>query len=184
MRVEQLPIIDFATADRLATNPVVRIGQAVLSAIRLRRCASVGRRVRTAGRIWVHGEGRVIISDDVTLDGSAAPIELFPWAGAELVIGPGTVIGGGTSIECTRSIRIGAHVRIGSFSRVIDSHLHTLIGTRHVRPEPRPVVIGDHAVLGPRCIVMAGADIATGMTYGAASIIRQERRRSARFPSV
>jgi acetyltransferase-like isoleucine patch superfamily enzyme len=151
----------------------VRVGQAVLSAIRLRRCASVGRRVRTAGRIWVHGEGRVIISDDVTLDGSAAPIELFPWAGAELVIGPGTVIGGGTSIECTRSIRIGA--------RVIDSHFHALIGTRHVRPAPRPVVIGDHAVLGPRCIVMAGADIATGMTYGAASIIRQERRRSARF---
>ncbi len=184
MRVEQLTRPAATVEHGAGGGPVVLAAGSVITAIRLRRCAAVGRRVRAFGRIWIHGDGRVLIGDDVTLDGSHAPIELFAWADADLVIGSGTRIEGGASIECTRSIRIGARVRVGTFARIMDNHFHALLGNRHVSPEPQPVVIGDDVVLGPRTIVMAGATIPAGTVHGAASIVRRDRRRTARVPDA
>lgn len=142
----------------------------------LRRCAAIGTGVVVRGNVWIHGEGRVVVEDGVVLDGRAAPIELFPWDAAEIVIGRGSRIEGGTSIEATRSVRIGARNTIGGFCRIMDSHFHALLGDRHVRPAPRPVTIGDDVTIGPRSIVMAGAAIEPGSTFGATSVIRQTTR--------
>ncbi|MCC7053609.1 MAG: hypothetical protein IT355_10090 [Gemmatimonadaceae bacterium] len=129
--------------------------------------------------MWIHGDGHVILGNRVILDASAAPIELFPWAGAEIVIGDDCVLEGGTSIEATRSIRIGSGARIGSFARIMDSHFHALVGDRHVRPEPQPVVLEDDVQLGPRCVVLAGSRIACGARITAATVVRRPSRRQA-----
>ena len=156
-------------ADPFARGPVERIRTAVA----LRQCHSVGRDVRLIGRLWIHGAGRVIIGNRVTFDAASAPIELFPWDGAEIVIGDDVIIEGGTSIESTKSIRLGARTHIGAFSRVMDNHFHPLVGDRHIRPRPRPVVLEDGVQLGPRCVVMAGAILPEGARYAAGSVIRR-----------
>jgi acetyltransferase-like isoleucine patch superfamily enzyme len=141
----------------------------------LRACAAVGLSPRVSGRVWVHGDGEVIVGDRVVFDGSTAPIELYPWAGASIVIGDDSYLAGGTSIESTSSIKIGARARIEGFCSVMDNHFHPLVGDRHARPSPRPVVIEDDVVLGPRTIVLAGARVERGARVPAGTVIKRPR---------
>lgn len=140
-----------------------------------RRCAHVGARVTITGRVWVHGAGVVEIGDDVQLRAESAPIELFAHRGARLVIGAGSVIEGGASLEATSSVVLGPRTVLGAFTRVMDNHFHPLLGDRHSRPMPRPVAIGADSQFGPRCIVLAGADLPAGSRFGAGSVIRTRR---------
>ena len=152
-----------------------RVPDAWVTRVKLRRCVSVGASPRVVGRVWVHGEGQVFIGDRVVLDAASAPIELYPWAGATIIIGDDTFIAGGTSFEATESITVGARVTLGGFCRIMDNHFHPLVGDRNVRPPSRPVLIEDDVTLGPRSIVLAGAQIARGTRAPAGSIINRAR---------
>ncbi len=162
--------------DRLPAG-VRKALRSTVTAVRLRGCRSVGSGVRVYGRLWIHGEGDVYIGDRVIFDGSLAPIELFPWAGATISIGDDSYIGGGTSIEATASITLGAKTNLGGFCRVMDNHFHPLVGCRHIVPEPRAVVFEDDIILGPRSIVMAGVHLANGTRYSAGSVIKRSSRK-------
>ena len=142
---------------------------------KLRACASVGLSPRVRGRLWIHGDGAVTVGDRVFFDAASAPIELYAWAGASIVIGDDSVIAGGTSIEATRSITLGARTRLGSFCKVMDNHFHPLVGDRHARPAPRPVVVEDDVVMGPRAIVLAGARVERGARVDAGTVIKRSR---------
>jgi acetyltransferase-like isoleucine patch superfamily enzyme len=148
----------------------------LLSRYKLRACHTVGNKVRVFGRLWIHGDGDVLIGDRVTFDGSTAPIELYPWAGATIIIGSDSFIGGGTSIEATSSITLGARTRLAGFCRIMDNHFHPLVGNRHLRPAPRAVVIEDDTSIGPRSIVMAGVHLSSGSRFGAGSVIKRSSR--------
>jgi acetyltransferase-like isoleucine patch superfamily enzyme len=146
---------------------------------KLRACASVGLSPRVRGRLWIHGKGEVTVGDRVCFDAGGAPIEMYAWAGASIVIGDDSYIAGGTSIEATSSIKIGARAHLGSFCRVMDNHFHPLVGNRHVLPKPRPVVVDDDVALGPRTIVLAGARVERGARVLAGTVIRRPHRRDA-----
>ncbi len=143
------------------------------------RCLSVGHRVTVRGRVWIHGDGDVIVGDDVVLDGANAPIELRTRAGARLSIGDRTTIGGGTSIEAEGKLFIGDDVQVGAFSKIIDSHFHRVTGDRHQRREAGEVVIGDGAVLEPYCIVIPNAVIGPGATVAARTVVSKKVPRGA-----
>lgn len=147
----------------------------------LRRCDARGRDIRVVGRLWIHGEGRVVLGDRITFDAATAPIELFPWAGAEIVIGDDSVLEGGTSIECTQSVTLGARTHVGAFSRIMDNHFHPLVGNRHIRPRPRPVVFEDDVRIGPHSVVMAGVHLPRGARFAAAAVIRRGARPELRL---
>lgn len=139
----------------------------------LRGCASVGRAPRASGRVWIHGDGMVHVGNDVFLDAENAPIELYSWPGAEIVIGDDVHIEGGTSIEATESVVVGARSRLGPFCRVMDSHFHPLVGDRNVRPASHPVVIEADVALGSRSIVLAGAHVERGASVEAGTVVRR-----------
>lgn len=147
---------------------------------KLRACASVGQAPRVTGRVWIHGDGEIRIGDDVFFDAAKAPIELYSWAGAAIVIGDGGHIEGGSSIEATESIVLGARSKIGAFCKVMDNHFHPLVGNRNVRPPPRPVVIEEDVTIGPRSIVLAGARVERGSRIEPGTIVR----RSASSPPI
>jgi acetyltransferase-like isoleucine patch superfamily enzyme len=115
----------------------------------------------------------------VYLDARTAPIELYAWAGASIVIGDDAYIGGGTSIEATGSILVGARAHLGAFCKVMDNHFHPLVGNRNTRPLPRPVVLGADVRVGPRAIVMAGARIAQGTKVEAGAVVKRATRAGA-----
>jgi acetyltransferase-like isoleucine patch superfamily enzyme len=142
---------------------------------KLRACASVGLAPRVRGRLWIHGDGEILVGDRVFFDAAFAPIELYPWAGASIVIGDDSYIAGGTSVEATCSITLGPRTHLGSFCKVMDNHFHPLVGDRHARPAPRPVVVEGDVVLGPRTIVLAGARVERGTRVGAGTVIKRSR---------
>lgn len=147
-----------------------------LALYKLRACASVGRSPRVRGRLWIHGDGEITIGDRVFFDGELAPIELYAWAGASIVIGDDSYLGGGTSFEATSSITLGARTHLGGFCRLMDNHFHPVVGDRHVRPAPRPVVVEDDVIMGARTIVLAGARVERGARVDAGTVLKRAKR--------
>jgi acetyltransferase-like isoleucine patch superfamily enzyme len=139
---------------------------------KLRRCARVGPSTRAHGRIWIHGHGTVRLGSGVVLDGAARPIELHALErGSEIVIGDSVHICGGTSIEAVLSVKVGARSRLGAFARIMDSHFHPLVGDRHQRPLAVPVVVGEDVEIGPRAILLAGAQVGSGAMVRSGAVI-------------
>lgn len=137
----------------------------------LRRCASVGKAPWVRGRVWIHGAGRVRLGDRVRLDASLAPIELHVEQGAELILEDDVCIEGGSSLEAQQRVHIGARSRVGAFCKVLDNHFHPLRGDRHARPRSTPVHVGEDVLLGPRVILLPGAQLERGVQVLAASVI-------------
>lgn len=159
-----------------AVSSCVDVVREQLARHRLRRCTWVGGSPRVRGRLWIHGPGDILVGDRVLFDASRAPIELYAWRGATIVVGDDTYVGGGCSLEATASIRIGARNRLEAFCRIMDNHFHPLVGDRNETPTPRPVALGDDVSLGPRTIVLAGASLPAGTWLPAGSVVNAPRR--------
>jgi amino acid adenylation domain-containing protein len=157
-----------------AWRPYVTIlrdaSRSLATAYKLRDCAEVGAGSRVIGRVWIHGEGRIVIGQRVLLDGSGAPIELHVELGAQIVIGDDVVVGGGTSIEATHSVSIGARTRVNAGCKIMDSHFHAL-DDRLERPPARAVVVEEDVQLGRKVILMAGARVGRGTIVEARTVV-------------
>jgi len=146
--------------------------RSVRSRWKLRRCTRVGRAPIVSGRVWVRGPGNIRIGDGVVFDGSAFPIELHTLEpDSEIVIGDGAVIEGGTSIEAVIAVHVGDRARLGSFSKLMDNHFHSMVGDRHRRPPSAPVVVGPGAEIGPKAVLLAGAQVGAGAIVRAGTVL-------------
>jgi len=134
------------------------------------------------GRVWIPGEGRLRIGRGVRLVGRRAAVELRAHEGGEIIIEDGVLIEDGTSVEATRSVRIGAGARIGPFCKIIDNHFHPTVGDRDERPEPVAVSIGEGAIIGPRSVILPGADVGAGAWLGPAQVLSFRLPAGAEFP--
>jgi acyl transferase domain-containing protein/acetyltransferase-like isoleucine patch superfamily enzyme len=165
------PVEGTAVAPRRPYTTLLRDASVSLaSAIKLRRCAAVGSGSRVIGRVWIHGEGRVVLGERVLLDGTHAPIELHPSAGAEIVISDDVVVEGGASIEATRAVRIGARTHVGAYCKIMDTHFHDVAGGYESVP-PQPLVVEDDVDLGPHSILTAGAQVGRGTIVEARTVL-------------
>jgi acetyltransferase-like isoleucine patch superfamily enzyme len=142
------------------------------SRLRLLGCQRVGEGVQVWGRLWIHGEGRLVLGDRVRLDARRAPIELHSEPGASIEIGDDVLIEGGTSIEARASVVIGERTQVHAFCKILDNHFHATTGDRQAAPESAPVVIGPDADIGERCIVLPGARVGAGAAVGTAKVVR------------
>lgn len=142
------------------------------SRLKLRRCARVGRSPSVAGRLWIHGPGRVEIGDRVRLGSAVAPVELNAGPGARIVIGSDARIEGGTCIEAQEAVSIGDGSHVGGFARVIDNHFHRVQGDRRERPPSMPVQIGAGASIGWRAVVLPGAQVPAGAVVPPGGVVR------------
>ncbi len=147
-----------------------KFATSLATAYKLRDCASVGTGARVAGRVWIYGEGRIVIGERVFLDGSRAPIEIVPERGAEIVIGNDVVLEGGSSIVSTNSVIIGARSHVGMFCKIMDNHFHQL-GNRAERPKGHALVVEEDVRLGPYAILTAGAHVGRGAIVESRSVV-------------
>jgi acetyltransferase-like isoleucine patch superfamily enzyme len=123
------------------------------------------------GRVWIRGTGRVRIGSGARLVGRRSPIELHTHDSGEIVLGDGVLVEDGTSIEATSSVHVGANARIGAFCKIIDNHFHHTTGDRFDRPEGVPVTVGQGAVVGPRSVLLPGAEVGAGARLGPAMVL-------------
>jgi acetyltransferase-like isoleucine patch superfamily enzyme/acyl carrier protein len=133
-------------------------------------CTKVGRGVRTGECIhWISGSGRLIIGDNVLLDGKSSFMFAVRYATMPtLSIGSQTTISGGCSLTVGREISIGNNCLIASGVYIFDSPGHptdpVLRKNGHpARPEDvRPVKIESNVWLGTNSVVFPGVTIGEG----------------------
>lgn len=135
-----------------------------------RRRPALARSAQVLGRVWIHGQGDLIVDEDVVLDARSAPIEIHAARGARISIGRGARIGPGASLEAIARITIGAGATLGDFCKIMDNHFHPLDG-EHRLPPSRPVVVGAGAIIGERAILLPGATIESGAVVPAGAVV-------------
>jgi len=147
------------------------------STLKLWRCAKVGARVQVEGSVWIVGEGRIEVGDDVRLDGRAAPIELQTGRGALLRIGAGCVLEAGVSIEAQDHVELGPRCLLRPFAKVMDNQFHLVASDhRRRRPPSSAVRLGAGVELGAHSIVLPGAALEAGVTLGPGVVIGRHVR--------
>ncbi len=142
-------------------------------------CYRVGRGLRTGVFIhWVQGAGRIILGDDVTVDGRCT----FTFGASfserpTLEIGDRTTIGHGCSFAVGKSIRIGEDCLIAQGVAMLDSSGHPLNPEQrraHLPPaaeEVKPIVIGNNVWIGDNAKIMPGVTIGDGSVVAAGSVV-------------
>jgi carbonic anhydrase/acetyltransferase-like protein (isoleucine patch superfamily) len=142
-------------------------------------CTSVGRGFRTGVFVhWVQGSGRIIIGNDVTIDGRSSFAFGSSFSEAPtLSIGDGTTIGHGCSFAVGKRITIGRHCLIAQGVSMLDSSGHPLDPAKRLAGAPpdvddvKPIVVGDNVWIGDQAKIMPGATIGDGAVVAAGSVV-------------
>lgn len=137
----------------------------------LRNCNHVGRWTRLNGRAIILNQGGYIsIGERVLLFFEHAPSIFAVFPGGRLEIGDRTSVNYGADFAATGLVKIGSDCGIGTHVIIMDSDFHEL-DDRSRRPEPKPVVIGNHVWLANRSMVLPGVTIGDGAVIGAGSVV-------------
>lgn len=158
---------------RMLKPLIAKTVEVVNGRIHLRTCSRVGRYVRVTGRPYVYNRGVITIGDRVLIRNTTVRCELVASRGARLEIGPRTWVGYGCSIAAQRSIRIGADCHLGPYTNILDNDYHDVYD-HQVKPESRPVVIGDNVWIGTRVIILPGVTIGDGAVIGAGAVVTRD----------
>lgn len=143
------------------------------------RLAAFGDRSLLESPAWIYGGKSIAVGARVRI-WRGARLETFrPVAGeVRLRIGDGTVIQPGVHIGAAESVTIGCNVLFASGVYVTD-HDHDVSDPfenviHNRRLVTAPVVIGDHAWLGERVIVLKGVTIGERSIVGAGSVVTRD----------
>lgn len=136
-------------------------------------CEKYGRNVHTGAYIhWVQGQGRLIIGDNVHIDGKSSFLFAIRYTDSPtLRIGSNVVIGHGCAFTVGREISIGDNVKIAMNVEMFDSPGHATdpelrrSGAPALQEDVKPILIDDDVWVG------AGATIYPGVTIGKCSIV-------------
>lgn len=142
-------------------------------------CASYGRNLHTGVYFhWVRGRGKLIIGDNVVVDGKcsfffAARFDPYP----TLIIGDNTGIGHDCSFTIGKQISIGQNCKIAENVWIFDSPGHPadpvarLTGSPVASEEVKPVTVEDNVWIGKRAIIMPGVTIGQGSIVAGGAVV-------------
>jgi acetyltransferase-like isoleucine patch superfamily enzyme len=145
-------------------------------------CTRYGRNLRTGVFVhWVQGHGRIILGDDVIVDGKCS----FTFGSRftdspTLTVGDGTGIGHGCAFTVAREIRMGRNVRVALNVRMFDSPGHPanpaarLAGLPAGEEDVRPIIIGDNVWIGSEAIIFPGVTIGEGAVVAAGAVVMSD----------
>ena len=142
-------------------------------------CTSYGKRLTTATHLpWVQGRGRLVIGDDVRINGRIAITFAVRYSAAPLLeIGDGSSIGHNTSFVVGKRISVGKGCLIANDVSVFDAPGHPASAPlrRAGAPAPseavKPVTISDNVWIGQRGIICPGVTIGEGAVVSAGSVV-------------
>lgn len=140
----------------------------------LNQNVTIGRNFHVRGRLIIKGPGKVIIGDNVTMDGSTTgPVTPFTNnKNAVIIIGSG-VTTGGIRISCSTRVEIGDDSIVAE-SRILDTDFHSVNPLRRNDPDlikSSPIIIGENVWIGIECVIMRGVTIGGNSTIAARSVL-------------
>lgn len=120
-------------------------------------------KMKPQGRLNVNGCFQVFFG---------ASLEVFD--GGELTLRKGYLNTGG-AIACAKSITLGDGVFIARNTYITDSDHHKIFDKAGaILNEPKPVVIGDHVLIGYGAVVLKGVTIGDGAIIAAGSVVTHD----------
>jgi acetyltransferase-like isoleucine patch superfamily enzyme len=139
----------------------------------LRQNVIIGRNFRVRKKLSIRGPGRVIIGDNVVVDGTSHPVT--PWTAnpnSEIVIGNNVFLNG-TRFSCVERIEIGDNCILAD-CRILDTDFHSIVPDK--RNDPRfigsaPIRIGNNVWIALDSVVLKGVHIGDNSTVAAKSVV-------------
>lgn len=157
--------------DLVGRPPVTRLGYRLerlvtrVAAMAQLTSVTLGRDVRTYGRVRVVNEGNVVISDSVTFVGGVTPFEMWCATGSTIRLGARSTFNYGSFL-----LAQGAGIEIGE-----DCLIASRVLIRDVTDEARGrVVVEDNVWLANGVTLLPGVRIGRGSTVAAGSIVSQD----------
>jgi acetyltransferase-like isoleucine patch superfamily enzyme/acyl carrier protein len=129
-----------------------------LARLALRGADHVGERPQVHGLPFVENLGHLWIGDDLSLSASPVRSHLVTGPSGVLRIGDGVTIGAGAAIAAQDRVEIGDGARLDPFVMLLGGDFHSA-EDRAAAGASSPIVIGAHAFLGERVVVLHGANI-------------------------
>ncbi len=141
-------------------------------------CESCGRNLEIPLEVpFVSGDLRIIVGDEVYINGHNSFIAGKVYDRPTLVIGDRTVLGFGVVIVVGREVVLGRSVLIAEEVFITDNPGHPIEPSRRRRDEPvdperiRPILIEDDVWIGTKCLIMPGVTIGKGSVIAAGSVV-------------
>jgi acetyltransferase-like isoleucine patch superfamily enzyme len=166
----------------LALRAVTHVARRVFFAQPLFRayCTRCGRNLRTGIYLhWVEGRGRILLGDDVTLDGKLSISFASRFSDSPtLEVGDRSLLSHDCTLTIADRVTIGRDCLIAGGVMILDSSGHPLNPDRRrakLPPDPhqvRPVTIGDNVWIGSRAIILPGTTIGDDCVVAAGSVLR------------
>jgi len=139
----------------------------------LKKDVHIGSNFKVIKKLSIKGPGKVIIGDNVVVDGTSHAVT--PWtanADAEIIIGSNTFLNG-TRFGCARKIEIGENCILAD-CRILDTDFHSIYPERRNDPdavESAPIKIGNNVWIALGCVILKGVAIGDNSTIAAQSVV-------------
>ena len=147
-----------------------------LCAVRGRRF-QCGRNLRVRDRLDISGPGRVILGDNVLVEGGPFKINsLYTFKeDAEILIGSNSYLNG-LRVSCSKKVKIGKWCLFADV-RIIDNDQHSVFPNRwspEVPVESRPVIIEDNVWVGLATVIIKGVTIGSNSVVAAGAVVTRD----------
>jgi acetyltransferase-like isoleucine patch superfamily enzyme len=145
-------------------------------------CTSYGKRLRTGVFLhWVGGNGRIVLGDDVHLDGKIN----FLFSSRHvpdptLEIGDQTSLGHNCAITVGKRVTIGRYTRIAANVWIMDSSGHPSDPAGRLRNDPapdesaKPIHIGDNVWIGAFAMILPGVTVGDNSVISAGAVVMND----------
>jgi acetyltransferase-like isoleucine patch superfamily enzyme len=134
------------------------------------QCDVVAGIVRARGRVRIHRlapTGRIVLGDRVQFERG---VSLTVGGEATIEIGDRVYVNDSTRIGALSRVEIGSRSMLAAEVSIMDSNFHRLDGSLGTAP----VVIGEHAWLGSRSMVLPGVTVGDGAVIAAGSVVSRD----------
>lgn len=134
---------------------------------------TIGRHFKVRGNLKINGPGRVIIGNNVLIDGRGHPVTPYTYSkGALIKIGDHSFING-TRFGCQDAIDIGPYAILGD-ARILDTDFHSIEINRWSKDAKvlhSPIKIGRNVWIGAAAVILRGVNIGENSVVGFASVV-------------
>jgi acetyltransferase-like isoleucine patch superfamily enzyme len=141
-----------------------------------RRRTIFGKGFRVRGSLKIKGPGKVIIGDNVFIDGRGHPVTPFTYSkNAIISIGSNCFING-TRFGCQKEIVIGDYAILGD-ARILDTDFHSIYPNRWSSDaivESKPIIVGRNVWIGAASAILKGVKIGDNSVVGFGAIVLKD----------
>jgi len=147
-----------------------------LCAVRKKRF-QCGSNLRVRNRLDISGPGRIVLGDNVLIEGGPFKLNsLYTFKeNAEILIGSNSYLNG-LRVSCSKKVKIGKWC-IFADVRIIDNDQHSVFPNRRSTEAPvesRPVIIEDNVWVGLATVIVKGVTIGSNSVVAAGAVVTRD----------